>query len=176
MGADEAVLHLINQPGLGALDVAMELLSARWFGLAVAGAGAVFLAVRSKAGWRAGLALVAAVGVSDAVTVRAMKPVVARVRPCNEKPPRSFAPQGCGQGPSFPSSHAANAAAGAVVFAAAMPNLWPAAAVLAFLIGLSRIYLGVHWPSDVLGGWVAGVPIGAFAAWLALRWRRPRPA
>ena len=37
---------------------------------------------------------------------------------------------------------------------------------LPFLIGLSRIALGVHYPSDVLGGWLAGIALVALAATL----------
>jgi len=43
---------------------------------------------------------------------------------------------------------------------------WTVAVVLAFLIGFSRIYLGVHFPTDVLTGWVLGVVVLALAIWL----------
>jgi undecaprenyl-diphosphatase len=79
-------------------------------------------------------------------------------------------------GSSFPSGHAtqsmATFAALAIVGAAVLPRTrGPAialAAALAFAIGLSRIYLGVHWATDVCGGWVIGV------AWVALVTRVPQ--
>jgi undecaprenyl-diphosphatase len=64
--------------------------------------------------------------------------------------------------PSFPSGHAATSAAGALAFA----RIWPAAAIpawtLAALIAISRIALGVHFPSDVLVGFVLGGLLARF--------------
>jgi undecaprenyl-diphosphatase len=57
---------------------------------------------------------------------------------------------------------------------AARAAVWASAAVLAALIGCSRIYLGVHYPSDVLAGYAVAV---AWAAGLfaAIEWRRRTP-
>lgn len=72
-------------------------------------------------------------------------------------------------GSSLPSGHAATSAAGAVVLAAFVPRAVPALALLALGIAFSRIYVGVHYPADV----VLGAAIGAAVGLLGLRLRRP---
>ena len=175
MGVDHAVLSFFNRPGFAPLDAVMVVLSANWFGLLLAGLAALAIAKWGRFRWRASLALIAAVAVADAGSARLIKPAVARVRPCNERPPQSNAFAGCGRGQSFPSSHATNVAAAALVAGWALPPAWPIAAALAFLIGLSRLYLGVHWPSDVLCGWLLGLLIGGLAIALLRRFGAPAP-
>ncbi len=75
---------------------------------------------------------------------------------------------------SFPSGHAANSTIVYILIALALLDILPeryariylffGAFVLTVLIGISRIALGVHWPSDVLGGWVLG--LGWSCLWL----------
>lgn len=75
---------------------------------------------------------------------------------------------------AFPSSHAANAFAVAVLLARRWRRAWPAWFALAALVGWSRIWLDRHWLSDV----VTGALLGALLAWGALlalqRWRASR--
>jgi undecaprenyl-diphosphatase len=64
---------------------------------------------------------------------------------------------------SFPSGHAATSFAGATMLAAFAPRLAPALYVLAAAIAFSRVYVGVHWPLDVLGGAALGAALALVA-------------
>lgn len=59
-------------------------------------------------------------------------------------------------GYSFPSNHAANIFAGALVIRYMYPHLRSLVYIIAILIAYSRIYVGVHFPLDVIGGAVVG--------------------
>ncbi len=79
---------------------------------------------------------------------------------------------------SFPSGHTTTSFACATVLSAFVPRAAPGFYALALAIGFSRIYVGVHWPFDVLGGVVLGVAVGAAVTALLRRGasrRRSRP-
>ena len=69
--------------------------------------------------------------------------------------------------PSFPSSHAAMASAGAIVLSVYAPAAWPLFATLAVLMAASRVYLAVHHVSDVVVGLAVGACVGGAFALLA---------
>jgi undecaprenyl-diphosphatase len=71
--------------------------------------------------------------------------------------------------PSFPSGHAATAFAAATAIAFLCPKIRPWALGLAAAVALSRVYLRVHFPLDVLVGGLIGAGLGAVTALLALR-------
>jgi undecaprenyl-diphosphatase len=77
---------------------------------------------------------------------------------------------------SFPSGHSASAFACATVIAWASPRLAVPAFVLAALVAWSRVYVGVHWPLDVLGGAALGVLVATALLKLAATRPRLRPS
>ncbi len=95
-----------------------------------------------------------------------LKPVVQRIRPFDVmteiellvKRPLDY---------SFPSGHtAASFTSVMALYLAGEKKLWKLALMLAVLIAFSRLYLYVHYPTDVLGGVVIGVISGALGYWL----------
>lgn len=82
---------------------------------------------------------------------------------------------------SFPSGHTCAAFAFAAAICMTAPKKWmkAAALIVAALMGLSRLYVGVHYPSDVLAGAVIGTVCGLLGAWIIRRftqWRQSRKA
>lgn len=97
-----------------------------------------------------------AIVVAHALSI-GVKRVVRRPRPLGEGVEvRGKAPSKL----SFPSSHATSTTAAAIVFAVMLPALWPLAVLLVVAMMLSRLALGMHFPTDVL----AGAALGALTA------------
>lgn len=110
---------------------------------------------------KAGVAALLALGIGALITNVTVKNIVARVRPyevlpelvCIIEKQHDF---------SFPSGHTCASFAAACALYHALPRRWGISClVMAALISFSRLYVGVHYPSDVL----AGALIGIFAGW-----------
>jgi undecaprenyl-diphosphatase len=143
------------------LDAFMPLFtSGRALGLLAALGLFCLVAFAGRRGRVAAAAMVVAVALSDVTASQFLKPWVGRERPCHAVEEARVLVR-CGGRNGFPSNHAANAGAGAVVISLFYARWrWPAAA-LALAIGYSRVYVGVHYPGDVVAGWALGFASGA---------------
>jgi undecaprenyl-diphosphatase len=100
----------------------------------------------------------------------ALKAVSDRARPPLRYPePKTLVP--VPHDHSFPSGHAATSFAAATMLSFAFPRLAPALYVLAAAVAFSRVYVGVHYPLDVIGGAALGVLV-AIALRLLVRARQ----
>jgi undecaprenyl-diphosphatase len=132
------------------------------------GACVVIAALGGRRGRRAALAALAAAGVATAVVEGGIKPIFRRGRPHFTRPAIEVGARPLDH--SFPSGHSATsfAAAGALAgfYPLAAPLLLPAAS----MVGVSRMYLGHHYPSDVVVGALLGALFGRLGAAGARRW------
>lgn len=157
----------------GVLDALMPALSWTcnhgeiWIVLA-----AVLLAVKRcrRQGLAVGCALVTDLVLCNLI----LKPLVNRARPFAVHPVALLIPPPGDA--SFPSGHTAASFAAVLALKASGSPLWKPALAVAVVMAFSRLYLYVHWPSDVLGGVIVGAAAGLMGAWMARRigWRLDR--
>jgi undecaprenyl-diphosphatase len=137
-----------------------------WTFSAVGGAGAIWLVIAAvmaawiprlqPAAWQVVLALL----LSHVIVEDVVKPIVGRARPFVAQPAITVVGEYRPSTYSFPSGHAAQSFAAAMVLASALPRrkVWWFA--LAAIIAFARIYIGVHYPLDVAVGTIVGLAVG----------------
>lgn len=107
------------------------------------------------------LMLVLAVGLSDLIAYRGVKSIVQRARPFDDPIVSTWVRKlGPAHGTSFPSNHAANCFAGAAILGWYFTRRRYFFYGLAAIVAYSRCAVGVHFPSDVLGGALLGIFVG----------------
>lgn len=144
-----------------------------WGGLYLA----ILLAIWRAYGWKTMLVMLVmasiAVACADQITASLMRPYFGRLRPANIENPISEFVHIVNDYRSgrfgFPSSHAANTFAAATFLSLLFKRLRFTIAIFlwAFLNCYSRVYLGVHYPGDLLAGSIIGASIGAILFWVA---------
>lgn len=132
-----------------------------WFALG-------FLMTCSPRWRRCGVSVIVAVAVAHIVVDLVMKPAFCRDRPFSVEDFELLVPAPADW--SFPSGHTAYAFAGATAVLIHDRRWGCVAIVYAVLMGVSRMYLCVHWPTDVIAGALIGTAVAFLAVWFMSRW------
>lgn len=171
---DKSLFLFLNAFHANWLDPVMVFLSGQLVWVPFVGYF-IWLAFRSldrKKAWLFVLFLVLAIIASDVTSSYMLKNLVTRFRPCRDldlKPLIYSFGQRCGGKFGFVSSHAANSFALVIFSLKALnirKNLMLGLVLLPLIVSYSRVYLGVHYPGDILGGAVVGVWWGWFLSWV----------
>jgi undecaprenyl-diphosphatase len=125
------------------------------------------------------------IAATDQASSSLVKPYVQRQRPCNVIPACRLYMDGnwittdkfglttYKTSYSFPSSHAANIAGQAIYWMYFYPHLAPVFMFAAAIVGWSRVYMGLHYPSDVMAGYILGGIIALLVAYPLRLWVLP---
>jgi undecaprenyl-diphosphatase len=166
---DLAIFYFINHSlSTGFLDKFFSTITDvnKWYIAYIILAGIAFF----KGGVRGKIlviGLILLIIVTDQTGFRILKELFERIRPCRALSD-VITPLGCAGGYSFPSNHALNNFAAATFISRLHPDYSWIVFIVAVLISLSRVYLGVHYPSDILGGALIGVLFGYLFSLIAL--------
>jgi len=160
--------HTLAAPWLDSVMIYLTNLG-HWLPVYIFTVGFLIWKFRWRGVWMV-LACVIVVGAADFITNRAIKEVIARPRPCADTASAVYKmlrfPDGIRHGYGFPSSHAVNNFAGIAFFIFLFQKnrklLW--LIIPAIIPGLTRVYLGLHYPSDILGGIFIGSAFGWIGA------------
>lgn len=175
---DENLLLAINGWNSSLADGAMAIVSDRltWVPLYLFCAWLLVHRFGLKNGILLTLAVIAAVGAADYVSHDWIKATVCRMRPSNPLNPLSeslhLVDGHRGGRFSFPSNHAANSSTLATAIVILLRRRWIMSmmGIWVLLNCYSRLYMGVHYPSDMLGGIALGILIGLATAFVSKRY------
>ncbi len=133
----------------------------------------VFFNFGKKAYWFVIFVILTAAS-ADLISSRAIKKTIKRIRPCNTEMLQIVERVHCGAGYSFTSSHAANHFAVATFLIMTIGQILPKIKKWLWLwaasIALAQVYVGVHFPLDVLAGGILGVVLGRLWSMLFLKY------
>ena len=171
-GFDRRLYRVLNDlPHSITSDRYVSVLSDLGEGLGWVAGGIALAILGGPKGRRAGAATAIASLAATYVVQQRVKPLFRRVRPFVNREARVVGVRPADH--SFPSGHTASSFAAATALALYYPKAAPLAYTVATGVGMSRVHLGVHFPSDAAVGGVIGIGIGTFCAWLfKLRGRR----
>jgi undecaprenyl-diphosphatase len=169
---DNAVLLWINSRHSDTLDTVMWNASAKYTWIPLYMVFAYFIIIKyKKASWLPIVLVVLSIVITDQTSNHLIKDMVMRYRPSHNLMLQSqlhFVNYYTGGQYGFVSSHAANTTVFALFMILLFRN-WLVGISLTCWVALvcySRIYLGVHYPSDILGGMILGLIVGSIMFWL----------
>lgn len=162
---DLQIFNFLNQTlSCSVLDIVMSTITKvkYWIPLYVIGLACLIVKGGTK-GRILVLLLLLGIGISDTLNSRIFKNIVQRERPCHTVLYANL-PIGCPGGKSFPSSHAFNNFCAAMIIGMFYKRRRLLFLLIAGIIAITRPYLGVHYPSDIIAGAVLGALLGYLLA------------
>lgn len=167
--ADEQLLHWVAELRTPVLNTFMAAYTS------LGNAGILFIVISVlllmfRKTRRSGMTALAGMGLGLLITNLTVKPLIARPRPWVVMKGFETLVRSSDMN-SFPSGHTCAAFAFAAALCCALPWKWGKAAAIAAacIMGFSRLYVGVHFPTDVLAGALIGILCGLAAGWLGRR-------